>query len=404
MEPRPKRRSLHRRASTKIAVTEINWAFFVGQSLAVGASSIPKLSTDPYDSDWTSTFDSGGARVDLAMEVSGQQPVRTAAEVVNRAGRVAVWNTHAQGGSTYNQLKKGTAPYQAAITRATAAHGVAVSDGDAIAVQAIHIVHGESNSGSASRTTYAEYVAEWRSDFDTDLKAVTGQVTDVHAFVCQLRSTDPVGYGQFDAMVADPTRVHLVCPKYQLDQIDGLHLTAAGSWYLGEYHGRAHRTVIIDGSQWVPLCPRAITQTGARTVEIRFHVPTGPLVFRTDLISAQFQQGFRITDDSGVTNLASVTLTAADTVTLTHSRDINGVPVVSYGTGNLCDSDPYESTYDGRDLPNWGIKFTEAAGFSFELPAPTESETQSVDVNGDPVVRYARDIDGSPSPLMRLAI
>lgn len=385
-------------------MTAINWAFFVGQSLAVGASSIPKLSIDPYDSDWTSTFDGSGARVDLAMEVSGQQPVRTAAEVVNHASRVAVWNTHAQGGSNYVQLKKGTATYQAAITQATAAHGVAVEDGDTLTARAIHIVHGESNSGGTSRAAYAGYIAEWRSDFDADLKAVTGQTADLHAFVCQLRATDAVGYGQLDAMVANPTLIHLVCPKYQLDLIDGLHLTAAGSWYLGEYHGRAHRAIIIDGDQWVPVCPRAITQTGARTVEIRFHVPVAPLVFRTDLISAQFQQGFRITDDSGVSNLASVALTAADTVTLTHSRDINGVPIVSYGTGNLCDSDPYESTYDGRGLPNWGIKFTEAAGFSFELPARTESEAQSVDVNGDPVVRYARDIDGSPSPLTRLAI
>lgn len=371
-------------------MTAINWAFFVGQSLAVGASSVPQLSTDPYSSDWTSTFDAGGARVDLAMEVAGQQPVRTAAEVVDQVARVAVWNTHAQGGSAYAQLKKGTVPYQAAITRATSAQGVAVGAGDTLTAQAIHIVHGESNSGGTSRATYAEYVAEWRSDFDTDLKAVTGQTTDVHAFVCQLRSTDPVGYGQFDAMVADPTRVHLVCPKYQLDQIDGLHLTAAGSWYLGEYHGRAHRAVIIDGDQWVPVCPRSITQTGARTVDIRFHVPTGPLVFRTDLISAQFQQGFRITDDSGVTNLASVTLTAADTVTLTHSRDINGVPVVSYGTGNLCDSDPYESTYDGRDLPNWAIKFVESAGFSFELPAPPLRDT-----DGTPIVRFGRSANES---------
>lgn len=359
-------------------MSQVNWSFFAGQSLAVGLQSAPALSADPLVSSWTKRIETDGSLVALINEVAGQQPVRTAGPAAEVTNRIQAWNTHAQGGSTYAQLKKGTATYAAAISRATAGYNYAVANGNTFVTDAMHIVHGEANSGSASKATYAGYLDEWLSDFNTDIKAITGQTRNMVALVCQLSATDDVGYGQFLAS-QNNANIYLVCPKYQLPKVDGLHLTNQGSWWLGEYHGRVHKKVVVDGVDWKPVAPRAITQTTARKIQVQFHVPTPPLRFSTIHMATQFQQGFSYRDDtSSPSNLnVTVALVSDDTVEITVPRDIGANPRITYGVGNLCDSDPYLSTYDSTPLPNWAIKFQEYVGFEYD-PVVVTPPTNSV--------------------------
>lgn len=373
-------------------MSQVNWSFFAGQSLAVGLQSTPPLSVDPLVSSWTKKIDTDGSLASLINEVSGQQPVRTAGPTAEVSGRMQAWNTHALGGATYAQLKKGTTTYNEAIARATAGYNYAVAHGNTFVTDSMHIVHGEANSGGTSKATYAGYLTEWLSDFNTDIKAITGQSRNMVALVCQLSATDEVGWGQLLASQTN-ANIYLVCPKYQLPKIDGLHLTNQGSWWLGEYHGRVHKKVVVDGVAWKPVSPRSITQVSSRKIQVRFHVPTPPLQFSTIHMATQSQYGFTYLDDaSSPSNLnVSVAIISSDTVEITVPRDIAGNPRISYGTGNLCDSDPYVSTYDGTPLPNWAVKFREYVGFSYDPGTTTPPSTSTIlDTNGNPVVEWQK--------------
>ena len=373
-------------------MAQINWSFFAGQSLAIGEMSTPALSADPLQSPWATKLDGNGHRVDLANDGASQQPFRTAAEVALVAGRFAAWNNHAEGGRSYDQLKKGTAVYNDAITRARAGAAVATSTGDSFVARAVHIVHGESNSGGTIARRYQDFLNTWLRDFDSDLRRITGQTTALKAFVCQLSNYDPVALGQLQASRDNPN-MYMVCPKYQLPKVDGLHLTNAGSYWLGEYHGRVHKKVIIEEQNWLPLSPRSISQVSSRVIRVRFHVPVPPLRFSTIHLSTQFQQGFSFVDSTGSANMM-VSLFNEDTVELVVSRDIVGTAIIRYGAGNLCDSEPYVSAYDGTPLPNWCVQFSETISFTYESSSPASSAVKTagteVDISGNPVVQYQR--------------
>lgn len=362
----------------------INWSFWYGQSLAVGASSVPKLSDDPFDSDWTFGANSSGELIPLAMDIDAQQPHYTCGQAADTDGRIQVWTNHGEGGKTYAQLKKGTAFYQRAIDQVTAM--VAENPDDQIVCRAIHWVHGEANSNTP-KETYAGYIAELLADYNADIKAITGQTEDLHMFLCQISPSSEAGWGQVIATYNNPEYVHLVCPKSYMPKIDGVHLTSPYSWILGEIHGRVHKKSMIDQQNWLPVMPKSVIKSGARTVDIQYHVPEPPLVIRGDLeVALASGRGFNVYD--GVSTMTPTVAVLEDgvTVRLTCNRDIVGDdPRVTYYNGNIMDSDPAESTYDDREIPNWSVFWREYPGFIFDPFAPTSRYT---DTNSDPVNVY----------------
>lgn len=354
----------------------LNHSIVTGQSLAVGSVAATVSPADQANPSNVLTLDSSGNPVALTSPAATQEPGRTLAEKSFLLGlntyRISV-NTHAAGGQAYSVLKKGgTGPYYAqAIARAQLGHDVAVAAGDTFKARSVHFIHGEQDqSDGKTADQYAGYLAEWISDYRTDLLAMTGQVETVVGFACQIRQAGAteqnVSNGQADAHYAGS--ISLVTPKYHLPSGDGTHLTAAGYYYLGEYHGRAYNTEVIGGTRWEPVLPSAYTWSytagGDLKLVVDFTAPTGPLVFDTTTVAAQTNYGFALRDDYGSHAFKSIALTGDKQVTFTLNRRPTGTARLSYGRsankGNLRDSDTMVSLLDGTALQNWCCKFDRA--------------------------------------------
>jgi hypothetical protein len=170
----------------------------------------------------------------------------------------------------------------------------------------------------------------------------------------------------------NPDKTILVCPKYYFPYSDGIHLTNAAYRWLGEYYGKAYRTVVVEGNTWTPLKPERITRTNT-VITALFHVPVPPLVLDTNMVVDPGNYGFTFADGTSTPPaIASVELVGPDTVRLILSAEpagsnerlryaFSGVPG-SWGgpetgpRGNLRDSDPEPSLY-GNPLYNWCVHF-----------------------------------------------
>ena len=82
----------------------------------------------------------------------------------------------------------------------------------------------------------------------------------------------------------NPTKTVLVCPKYFFPYSDGLHLTAAGYRWLGEYYAKAYYQQVVQGQRWSPLRPAQITRSN-ETIIINFTGNVGDLVVDTNRVS-----------------------------------------------------------------------------------------------------------------------
>jgi hypothetical protein len=130
-------------------------------------------------------------------------------------------------------------------------------------------------------------------------------------------------------------------PAYMFPTVtqDYTHLTNEASWLMGEYHSRALYASMIKGaSKWRPLEPVSVDwQPGY--VDVKFHVPYGPLVLDTALCAQQVNQGFDIREaDAVVTDLITgVSVTAPDTLRLTLNRAAASSAVLTYARGRIGD-------------------------------------------------------------------
>lgn len=353
-----------------------------GQSLAVGAGvteASPASQANPAN---VLALAADGSTTPLVNpSATYQQPARTLAEKVyaltgGGAYKISA-NTHAQGGKEYAALKKGgsSGVYEQAIAYAQAGYTAAP---EPFKVRAVHIIHGEQDQSiGTSRAQYAADVAQWVADFDTDLRAITGQAEPVQGFICQIRQAGATNDQTISNAQADAHRAGaaiLVAPKYQFESgvsanADGTHLLAKGYYYLGELHGRAYKQTVIDGVPWEPVLPADYdwsydTASGVLSLVVTFNVPAAPLVWDTTTVTAKTNYGFDLRDDNGQIPIRSVAITGGDQVTIR----LNGRPGpgarLSYGkyanAGNLRDSDPMVSALDGAALHNWCCKFDDA--------------------------------------------
>ncbi|WAS96752.1 MXAN_6577-like cysteine-rich protein [Nannocystis punicea] len=289
-------------------------------------------------------------------------------------------SAHGVGGQPYAALKKGTAPYADGLAQVSAGVALAAMSGEVYAVRAVAIIHGESDH-VGNNLAYADDLLAWQSDYEADVKALTGQPYPVSMFLCQMSSWTMYGspvsripFEQLAAARARPDRIHVVGPKYVFPYVDGVHLTGEGERWLGEYYAKVYRSVLIDGVPWRPLAPRAVTRAGA-VVTVDFDVPVPPLMLDEVLVTNPGNYGFEFTDSSGAPPaIAAVALAGPTRVQLTLAGEpvggnqrvryaATGVPGQSAGPttgarGNLRDSDATVSRH-GYTLHNWAVHFDE---------------------------------------------
>lgn len=303
-----------------------------------------------------------------------------------------------ENGQPMSVLRKGAAEvvtgemsmgraYAATLFEAAAITRLARGQGLTYGVGAVIITHGEADAGNAN---YGRDLMQLWSDYNQDLRAVTGQSESIPLLISQQHAV-PGGVGSRSASTLAQWRVgverpgDLVCtgPKYQYAYAgDGVHLVTLGYEMLGEKYGQVYFERVVAGRDWQPLQPLSAARNG-RAVSVRFHVPVAPLQFDAGLpLPHQVNQtewaqgrGFEVWQGNRRVVIQSVAI-AGDTVTLTCAEDIGSGVSVGYaatsdgvlrpgGTlrwGQLRDSDPFVGSSSGRAQPNYAV--------AFELPIP----------------------------------
>lgn len=359
-----------------------------GQSLAIGTDGGPALTTSVEYAGQSLKY-SGTAvagSVESSVETVVSQLVGGLVEAYVAAGDASakvVGYTSGKGGTPYALIKKRGTDNDETFGKLMAAVGqIEKLVADNLEVVSAHIIHGESDANINTTTgTYVRYLREWVRDLDIDARGRTGQTARVRSFGCQVSSwrlyqtTPTIALAQIAAHRDPSIDFTLVGPKYQLPYFGGgtgsPHLSNVGYYKLAELHARAAKRVLIDGWPWQPVHPKSVTISGS-TITAKFHVPVGPLQFDTTTVSAQTNMGFVAYDDGVEAAISSVTLTDHETVTVALSSAPSGTVALGYAYkggalttnwpfGNLCDSDPSVSGYDGEPLRNWCVCFLDTA-------------------------------------------
>lgn len=364
-------------------------AIIIGQSLAAGGGAVTSAisTTQPYEnkmfaggvlrpssqSSYLALVEgtgNGANKETIASGFANQVAAYQRAAVPGNADRDLLMHNWAQDGQCYSVLRKGGSGTQYADSIAAVAQSAAVppSGKTAIKVRAVLCVHGECD---ASNANYADNLATWQSDYESDIQAATGQADAVPMFMSEWQAASVNNI--YGAYLANPTKNILVCPKYFLAHSDSLHLVSSQYTLLGEYYAKAYWQHVILGIPWHPLRPTSISRSGAVITLIYNTGRVGNLVFDTTAVTAlaDGNYGFKYQDfATSMIGVQSVAITDAANgimqVTLSADPGIGGF--FSYGAvgsgggpetgkrGNLRDSDPAVSR-SGTNLYNWATNW-----------------------------------------------
>lgn len=314
---------------------------------------------------------------------------------------------HGRSGNAYHCLRKGgcdwwagrgyVLPFDEAMFQVRDGKRLAEAMGKTHVVRAVTAVHGEadhfSNQGSfplpgTSGGTLADYgdaLVEWQRDYETGIKAITGQAESVPLFVSQMSGwTVPtpgsrIPIVQLAAHVKAPGKVIVVGPGYPLTfASDCLHYNNHAQRRLGAYFAKAYVKTVLQCTPFEPLRPVSITRA-AEVITVKFLVPVKPLVLDTTRITNPGSYGFTYSDSASSATIASVELAGEDEVRIHLSAAPTGAaPKIAYAQnakigdtcpgptrgprGNLRDSDATVAIHndvDGKpyDLFNWSVHF-----------------------------------------------
>ena len=340
----------------------------------------------------------------------GQTPLESMAEAVARAELEAglnfrtLWIVSGVGGRGYQFMKKCAAAdknatngaglvYDNAITAITRASEFAAARGWSLAVDGIIIKHGEQDADDGmSAADYYAALLVGQSDYNTDIKAITGQERDIPFLIGAFQTwLDPAsnsgrdGHGSISAMlrahVEHPDKFRVISNDYPIlpaYTTDMRHMTGKGYAILGEIWARnVLQACYFGGCECVRF--KTAVRSGA-TVTISVAVPAPPLAFDTAQVSERdgTKYGMRyfdgedeiaissasITDDGG-NGTGTITLELASapsgdsTETLTVAWDGMTATRRNYPEtlprANIRDSAGaiHRSRVDGRRLDNW---------------------------------------------------
>lgn len=293
----------------------------------------------------------------------------------------------AWGGKNYESLKKGgvSGIYERCISQVSCVNSI----DSGVIYKAITIIHGEQD-GVDNNTNYSTNLGQWQSDFNVDIKAITGQSEDVQAYICQTATAG--GYGNngginqltfptpLQQLIAHNTNsnVTLVAPKYQYKYYDNAHIKNLDQALHGEKYSQAINYEIQNEIKWEPVRPLSFVKNGNKLI-IKFVgsllTEFSPLVFDDVTVNPISNRGFAYSDSSG-NSINNVEITNFDEVTITLNGEIGSNPIVAYAyhngggignqasgygdRGNLRDSSIFASKCTGENLPNWCVIFRES--------------------------------------------
>ncbi len=224
----------------------------------------------------------------------------------------------------------GQRAYPASLNEARVWKQLAQTAGTTFGVGGILLTHGECDARSAD---YASGLHQFWQDYDTDLKAITGQTRDVVLFASQQSTQNSGAKGSavqlWQASLANPNQIVCVGPKYQYQYgPDLLHLPATGYVRLGEKHAEIFDIVVNQQRAWKPVQPTKITRAGA-VITIAMDVPNPPLVWDSALAPPHQQmnqawaagKGFEVSDQSNKPLTIASAAISGSSVLLTLAAD-----------------------------------------------------------------------------------
>lgn len=278
--------------------------------------------------------------------------------------------TCGKGGVGINELWRGTIPYTNLINAIKKAKEIADKKGLKAWVPCIPFVQGE---GDTANISYSADLIALLNQLNEDIKAITGQVSDIKLIIFQASSF----YAQNESQKAvyeltkTDSRFILATATYMLDfAADFVHYVPTGNYKLGEYFARAYESVLLRNS-FIPVRPKTIKKINSTTLEIEFNTSSA-LVLDSTVIAKDAGFGFTVTSN-GSKNL-TVSLKDSKTIQIVTDSAMGSTGVVSYAMtgqtsprtkdgvprGCLRDSETFISLVDGKPLYNWCVHFRES--------------------------------------------
>jgi hypothetical protein len=324
------------------------------------------------------------AQITTLARQAGAPDYVTAQTVVGESGQgMSVINKTAtpvnSGGTSTGRA------YQATLFEARAIKRLANAAGKTYGIGAIVLTHGETDSGN---TGYEGAMVQLWSDYNQDLKAITGQTATIpmitsqqHSFgfvAGQTQGASPSTLAEWKIGNDQPNNILCAGPKYQYPYFsDNIHLVTRGYELLGEKYGEVYFQRVVLGNAWQPLQPISVTRSG-NVVTVRFHVPVPPLAWDTALplphqsALTQWRQGrgFELRVGTTPRTINSVQI-VNDTVQITAASPVPAGAIVGYAVtsdgialsgvsrrwGKLIDSDRTVGAFTGQPQPNYAVAF-----------------------------------------------
>lgn len=392
----------------------INHILITGQSLSVGETGFPSLSLSQNYQNLRFVDGKFEPLIENTTKTKGENVETIASGFANNVTFASkdqkyqiLISNNGVGGAQYERLKKGTELYQKNINEVISAKKIAGQLGKKYQVPAVFVIHGETDNSLGNGSKYSSFLEEWYTDYNTDIKAITGQTNDIYLFTDQMSSfgndlatpngivSPTTALGQLQASILNP-RIILVGPKYFLNYTDNLHLNNLSYRKLGEYYAKAYKQTVLNSNSenyqkpWKPLLP-VKSFIGGNTIKIQFQVPKAPLILDTNNVLTKENYGFEYVDGENDNQKAdqdnnknpSAKIQSVKVVNDSVEITLNKVPTgknkkIQYGLkadylpdnrssgtgalargssgGNLRDSDENTSLY-GNNLWNWAVHF-----------------------------------------------
>jgi len=331
-------------------VMKILHILFNGQSLMRGIGSGAPITVQPPAANRLFTLNDGVQLTDetgtlteamvapfkpLTAKSLESPALQTAANINRMRGLPSdvglLTSDHSRGAQGITSLNKGTIPYNNSITAAMAAKAEADRLGYAYEIPFVGWNQGQHDGGMAAGV-YIGHLLQLQTDYDADLRAVSGQLNTIPMLLTQMsnwtapaynRSFSNIPHEQLQAALENPDKFVMAGPQYSLpSNTDGIHLPAASYARDGVMVARAARA-IINKRIWLPLHCLSAKRSGV-TVDLRFHVPTGPLVIDTVNVLDPGFYGLRWIDSTSSASVTKVEKTGFDTLRLTLSNEPTG--------------------------------------------------------------------------------
>ena len=230
-----------------------------------------------------------------------------------------------------------------------------------------------STPGTKDKEAYKKYFSGLISDMTTDIKTTYHQAKDpiFITYQCGAQYTRDfdvsIGMAQLETANSD-ARVVLAAPVYPVCDRGG-HLCPNGSRWFGEMMAKIYIKTILKGQKWKPLQPENISK-GKSYIDIDFYVPEPPLRLDTLTLEKAVDFGFEIRENGQVKQIKSVDLMSKKRIRIGLNTEFGSGKIevtyagpVASGSGNLCDSDNFESFAVYQDLIAAGNTFAEKSRF-----------------------------------------